>query len=189
MDIYSLLFGNIRYKVKNVFECGLGSADERIVSNMSATGSPGASLRIWKDYFPNALIWGADIDKKALFEEDRIKTGFIDQLSPTLIKEFFQKVGGQKFDIIIDDGLHTYEAGLTLFENAIDNLASDGIYIIEDISNEAMEKFSDYFHKTKFVVDYIAMNAVIDRDDAYKQYEYGGNALLVIRKNVELLRK
>ena len=31
---------------------------------MSEDGKPGASLRVWKEYFSNAEIYGADIDKK-----------------------------------------------------------------------------------------------------------------------------
>ena len=49
-------------------------------------GKPGASLRVWRDYFPNAIIYGADIDKDILFAEERIKTFYIDQLDPVAIK-------------------------------------------------------------------------------------------------------
>ena len=35
--------------------------------NMTASGKPGASLRVWRDYFNNAQVIGADIDKRILF--------------------------------------------------------------------------------------------------------------------------
>ena len=41
---------------------------------MTLSGSPGASLRVWKDFFSNAKIYGSDIDKDILFNEDRIFT-------------------------------------------------------------------------------------------------------------------
>ena len=43
---------------------------------MNINGKPGASLRAWRDYFENALIYGADIDKNILFKENRINTFF-----------------------------------------------------------------------------------------------------------------
>jgi hypothetical protein len=178
-DIYSLLFANIRSQVKNVFECGIGSSDETMDFAMTSNGKPGASLRVWRDYFSNALVWGADIDTKALFEEERIKTGYIDQFSPTAIKQFFQETNVGRFDVMIDDGFHSYEAGISLFENAIDKLADNGIYVIEDISCKGMEKFKEYFQQKNFLVDYIVMNSTMNE----------GNAMLVIRKNIELLQK
>jgi hypothetical protein len=45
---------------------------------MSGGGKPGASLYVWRDFFPNAYIFGADIDKEVLFNDKRITTGYID---------------------------------------------------------------------------------------------------------------
>ena len=33
---------------------------------MSINGKPGASLRAWRDYFVNSVVYGADIDKNIL---------------------------------------------------------------------------------------------------------------------------
>lgn len=41
----------------------------------------------------------------------------------------------ETFDIIIDDGLHTYEANMCFLRNSYHKLKQDGIYIIEDIVN------------------------------------------------------
>ena len=41
--------------------------------------NPGASLRAWRDYFVKADIYGADIDKKILFNENKIKNFYVDQ--------------------------------------------------------------------------------------------------------------
>ena len=74
-------------------------------------------MRVWRDYFPNANVYGADIDKDILFSEERIKTFYIDQLNPSSIKDFWEKVNTKDFDLIVDDGLHTFKAGITLFKN------------------------------------------------------------------------
>lgn len=157
-NIYEALFRNNRHEIKNVFECGIGTDNEDIQSNMSAKGKPGASLRVWRDYFINANIYGADIDRSCLFEEEKIKTGYIDQTSPVDIKNYFKNFDF-KFDLMIDDGLHTGKAALCLFENSIDYLSKNGIYCIEDLSIEGIEVLYDYFKtkSDKYIVKYAIM--------------------------------
>ena len=122
---------------------------------MGASGKPGASLRAWRDYFPNAIVIGADIDKDVLFEENRIKTFYIDQTNPNTIENFWNLVNLSDFDIIIDDGLHTFEAGKILFENSIDYLHSSGYCIIEDVALQDSLKFKEYFKDKGYFVTYI----------------------------------
>jgi hypothetical protein len=45
-DYYSNLFSHCRNKVLNVFECGIGTNNPNLKSNMTITGRPGASLRV-----------------------------------------------------------------------------------------------------------------------------------------------
>jgi hypothetical protein len=63
----------------HLLEIGLGTNNTDVVSNMGSEGVPDASLRAFRDYLPNARIYGAGIDKRILFEESRIKTYFADQ--------------------------------------------------------------------------------------------------------------
>jgi hypothetical protein len=74
-----------------IFECGLGTNNPNLASNMTDTGMPGASLRVWRDYFRNAKIYGGDIDKEILFEEDRIKTFYVDQLDTSSINSYVEE--------------------------------------------------------------------------------------------------
>ena len=114
---------------------------------MTSRGKPGASLRVWRDYFTNSLIYGADIDKNILFEEDRIKTFYVDQLNEFSIKEMWSNINKSNFDIILDDGLHTFEAGITLFLNSFNKLRKNGIYIIEDVDFMYIKKLADRLSK------------------------------------------
>jgi hypothetical protein len=114
---------------------------------MTSRGKPGASLRVWRDYFTNSLIYGADIDKNILFEEDRIKTFYVDQLNEFSIKEMWSNINKNNFDIILDDGLHTFEAGITMFLNSFDKLRKNGIYIIEDVDFMYIKKLVDTLSK------------------------------------------
>jgi hypothetical protein len=122
---------------------------------MGPTGKPGASLRVWRDYFPNALIVGADIDRDVLFQEDRIRTFYVDQTDPKAIALLWDEVGLDNFDLMIDDGLHTFDAGKCLFENSVSKLAPHGIYIIEDVDLADLRKYAEHFARSGFAADYL----------------------------------
>lgn len=154
-DLYYILFNFSRNSIKRVFECGLGTNNLSFESNMGQTGVPGASLRAWRDYFPNAEIFGADIDSGILFSEERIATFHVDQTVLESIERMWDKISTEEFDIIIDDGLHTFDAGISLFEASFSKLREGGIYVIEDITPEDKFKFYCYFkakpYRTQFV--------------------------------------
>ena len=129
---YHYLFKNL--KPSRVFELGIGTNDVTMASNMGANGRPGASLYCWREFFPNALVYGADIDRKCLFATDRIQTFYCDQTDQTSIQQLWAHPElSEKFDIIIEDGLHHLHANVCFFENSIHKLARGGYYIIEDI--------------------------------------------------------
>ena len=143
-DFYSELFFNKRKDIKNFLEIGLGTNNINMPSNMGENGVPLASLKAWRDFFENANIYGADIDKEILKNDERIKTFYVDQTNPIEIKKMFENIGVKKFDIILEDGLHEYNANICFFENSIDYLSDDGFYIIEDIYFKDKVKFINY---------------------------------------------
>ncbi len=109
---------------------------------MGANGRPGASLRGWRELFPNAVVYGADIDRDILFEEDCIKTFYCDQLDAVAIHDLWSQPALQGgMDIIIDDGLHTFEGNISFLEGSLGQLHPDGYYIVEDIRTDAVEKW------------------------------------------------
>ena len=143
--LYEGIFSKKRLDKLNIFELGLGTNNIEISSNMGPNGKPGASLRGWKEYFTNSDIYGADIDKDILFEEDRIKTFYCDQLNKEDILNMWKSTDliDKEFDIIIDDGLHEFEANISFFENSIHKLRRGGLFIIEDIHQISLRKFKD----------------------------------------------
>jgi hypothetical protein len=132
---YYSIFKDIADKELRIFELGLGTNDITINSNMGVNGRPGASLYGWSEFFKNSQIFGADIDKKILFNTDRIHTFYCDQTNPDVIKNMWdnEELLQDKFDIIIEDGLHEVNANVCFFENSIHKLKTGGYYIIEDI--------------------------------------------------------
>jgi len=148
-NFYYNMFNHCKDYIKLVFEVGIGTNNPNLPSTMGTNYKPGASLRVWKDYFFNAQIYGADVDKNILFnDEDRIHTYYVNQLNTNSIKEMWNNIKKKDFDIIIDDGLHTFEANINFFLNSFDKLKKNGIYIIEDVDyknlniiNEKLKKF------------------------------------------------
>jgi cephalosporin hydroxylase len=118
--------------VANVLEVGLGTNNEDVVSNMGSAGRPGASLRAFRDFLPNARIFGADIDKRILFREERIETFFIDQTDLDTISALGKELQ-MEFDLIIDDGLHSPNANLATMIFGLPKLRRGGYLIVEDI--------------------------------------------------------
>tara|TARA_B100001057_G_scaffold294913_1_gene295021 strand:+ start:192 stop:896 length:705 start_codon:yes stop_codon:yes gene_type:complete len=171
---YSEIFHNKKSKIKNLLEIGLGSNNPEVPSNMGKDGKPLASLRAWKDFFKNANIYGADIDESILSNEDRIQTFYVDQTNPESIKKMFKEIGNIKFDIILEDGLHEYNANICFFENAIDYLDEEGTYIIEDIYYKDQKKFINYFKNSKYNFSIV---------DIFHSNNISNNCLIVITKN------
>jgi len=139
---YDFLFSPIRDQQLKFFELGIGTTDEEMISNMTASGSAGASLYAWQDYFPNSQIFGADIDKQCLFHRERISTYYCNQLDPLSIKKMLEDIGEEvKFDVVIEDGLHRFESSLCFFFNTIHRIQKGGLFIIEDIDQTIVEKY------------------------------------------------
>ena len=142
--VYSALFKKRCEQPLRVFELGLGTNNPDAPSNMGVFGSPGASLRGWRELFPHALLYGADIDRAILFQEDRIMTFYCDQLDRSSIRELWLHPDLQDgMDIIIEDGLHTFEANVSFLEGSLDHLRPGGIYVAEDIMWSDVDKWYD----------------------------------------------
>jgi hypothetical protein len=134
--IYSVLL-NEPDRVTDLLEIGIGSNYPDMPSNVGATGRPGASLRAFRDFLPNAQIVGADVDRRILFQEDRIRTFFVNQLERASFSTLEAECA-REFDLIIDDGLHAPSANVSVLIFAIGRLKVGGWCVIEDIKKEAL---------------------------------------------------
>ena len=126
-----------RGTVRSVLEIGVGTQNPSIVSTRGRAGHPGASLRAFREFFPSAQIFGADVDRGSLFVEDRIDTCYVDQTDQASFAALSDLTGGD-LDLIIDDGLHAPNANLAVLVYALDHLAVGGWVVIEDIAAEAV---------------------------------------------------
>ncbi len=173
-DFIDRHFGHCRHFIRNVFECGIGTNNPRLASSMGAGGRPGASLRVWRDYFPQAHIHGADVDRDILFAEERISTFHCDQTDPASIAALWRAIPDIAFDLMIDDGLHSFEAGVSLLEHSFARLRQGGIYIIEDVSVASLARFRAWFGTRSYRYDFV----LLDR----RTPAASDNNLIVLRK-------
>lgn len=90
-----------RFDVKAVLEigiCGFRDIPNNVV---------GASLFVWRDYFPNAEIYGIDNDPRFIFnDQHRIHTALCDAYNPDALRDVMFEFGVDDFDMIVDDAVH-----------------------------------------------------------------------------------
>ena len=134
--VYEYLFSPIVRDVSSILEVGIGTIDARYPSSFlgihvhNSHYTPGGSLRVWRDFFVNAQVYGIDIAHDCAITEDRISTFIFDSQDKKLCN---QELKHLTFDIIIDDGLHTALAQITTMRNLFNRVRNGGYYIIEDI--------------------------------------------------------
>ena len=118
-----------------ISEIGLGTNNIEFLSNMGVWGKPGASCRAFRDFDQRITVHGGDIDRRVLFEEDRISTDFVDQLNISSLVSF---LSADQFDVLIDDGLHVPRANFNFLSAALScfrKLPCDALkwIVVEDV--------------------------------------------------------
>jgi hypothetical protein len=115
----------------NLLEIGIGG--------YAREGDGGKSLRMWKAYFPQAQIFGLDLQDKSFVDEPRIRTFQGDQTDPAVLTAIAEAAG--ELHLIIDDGSHRSPDIIASFEFLFPLLAADGIYVIEDTQTSYWPEF------------------------------------------------
>ena len=90
----------------------------------------GESLRMWRDFFPRAEVYGIDIDPKLTFAEPRIKTCAGAQEDGAFLDSVLAETG--PLDIVIDDGGHEASHQFVSFSYLWPCVKTNGWYCIED---------------------------------------------------------
>ncbi len=94
----------------------------------------GASMFMWRAFFPKAQIYGAEIDpaRVALMEgQERIAVVRCDQTSEADLKNVILTTGPD-LDLVIDDGSHVAADQIFSCKKIMPLLQKHAIYIIED---------------------------------------------------------
>lgn len=154
-NVYGSLF-NDRSLVKNVLEVGIHL---------------GASLKAWKDLFPNANIIGLENNVERFFTEKRIHSMYIDQSIIQTFVDFKSVMRGTKFDFIIDDGCHYLQETKDTFHQLLPMLEINGWFIVEDIREE-------------FESEWISLGESLSNQYEYKIYNMNNLAKTNLKDNI-----
>lgn len=127
-EVYERFFSPLKLTAVKVFEIGIAG---------------GGSLEMWRDYFPNATVYGIDIYPKAELDSDRVKTFVADQADRAQLAAVIDKFGGG-YDIIIDDGGHSMEMQQVSVGYLFKYLKPGGFYVIEDVHTSLPELWSGF---------------------------------------------
>lgn len=152
---YYDLLKDRRDSIKKVLEIGIGYYEHIKFGKHNWGKDPkikrkyhkGASLKMWRDFLPNAHVYGADIkDECMLGFEDRITTYICDERKQSSVFNLIKQTGPD-IDLFIDDGSHLTRNQIRLAEFALPLLDDGVIYVIEDVEkvSEVSSIFSDYY--------------------------------------------
>lgn len=121
--VYSHVFDRMRESCKSLLEIGVYN---------------GGSILLWKDYFPNATIYGVDINIAPALNKaiDRVYTTIGDGYTV----QYANSIKNYSFDIIIDDGPHTKESMHKFLQLYSNKVTTNGILVIEDIPDIELAK-------------------------------------------------
>ncbi len=128
---YYEMFKNVRGSIEKVVEMGVGE---------------GASLRMWRDFFPRAQIYGGEVDPKRVFKENRIEVFKCDQTNWVDLSSLCGKTG-LDIDIFIDDGSHKVADQLFTCTKMLSWLDKDVQYLIEDVADPGLETLLNEFNE------------------------------------------
>jgi len=145
-NIYYPIFQLLRNQQFNFFELGLGSQNTSIPWHFNYPGCKvGASVFAAEEFFPNANIYGADIDSTIALAHDRIKTFHCNTKDVNSIKAMWNspELKDKTFEIIIDDACHEFDANYCFAVNSIHKLAPRGLFIVEDL--HGTERANDFY--------------------------------------------
>jgi hypothetical protein len=124
---YSQFFDPIKDEVEKVLEIGV---------------SAGFSLKMWRDYFKNAMIYGLDKkpdglagilpEKATELSDERTSVGFIDQSDEGKLNLIGPMLGND-FDLIVDDGSHKQRDQQISLAILFPLVKPGRYYVIEDL--------------------------------------------------------
>jgi hypothetical protein len=128
-DVYEHKFQSTRETVRHVLEVGV---------------SRGASLKMWRDYFPQATIYGLDcseghdgyyLEWRAGVDTERIELYKLDQSREEELTQFLalMQERGITFDLVVDDGSHLMRDQQITLRHFFPLVRPGGFYVIEDV--------------------------------------------------------
>jgi hypothetical protein len=121
---YERHFAHLRVQPIALLEIGIGG---------------GASLRMWRDYFPRATLYGLDIEDCKGLETLGMRVFQGAQADEDVLERLLAVTG--PLDVIVDDGSHRWADQIASFKKLYPHLKPGGCYAIEDLHTSYWEQY------------------------------------------------
>ena len=121
LPIYERLFESFRNEPFSLLELGVAS---------------GGSMRMWREWFPNASLFGVDNDPAHCIRPDTVAVATLFCAGQDDDKLFTEKFANEQFRIIIDDAEHDPKKQMLSFMLLWRCVKPGGFYIIEDVRSD-----------------------------------------------------
>lgn len=103
----------------------------------------GASLLMWRDYFPRAQVHGLDLRDPGLLSSERVHVHLGDQSERAVLDRLVGNIGSG-FDLVVDDGGHTMAQQQVSLGQLFPHVRPGGFYVVEDLHTSYMEAIGLY---------------------------------------------
>ena len=140
---YHAILNDVRNNVNKVLDLGVGNVMQTVTTSYKS----GGNLRMWRDYFPNAIVYGYNIPNS---EDERISIVHYNQSDITSLHTLSMIMG--TIDIIFDDGLHGDEHIIVSFNALWKCLNQNGFYIIDDVHVSLLDRLMN-LHNEMNIID------------------------------------
>ena len=176
---YDMLFSNLRYKDISFGEIG-------IYKN--------SSMKMWREYFKNATLYGWDCLPENNIEE-RYKIDFVElaknDFLPNTIYDYMNvkneesirnslSKSNTKFDILIDDSDHEFWSQIKIVRSVFPYLKKGGMLIIEDMYH-SLDRF---FGEIKFYNHHKFYSTITYVQTEHHEKKYGDGMVVLIRNGI-----
>lgn len=126
LDRYESHLGHLRDKEFTLLEIGVAA---------------GNSMKMWKEYFPKAKVYGIDTNPDCAGYVDGVHIG--SQTDAAFLDKLISEIGIP--DVIIDDGSHVGDDMVFTFRHLFPKMKSGGLYAIEDCATLYIPTYSGPF--------------------------------------------
>jgi hypothetical protein len=91
------------------------------------------SLKAWRRFFPNASIYGYDIEDFGFLGDPSLQVYQGSQASRRDLARFLESAGEPSFRVVLDDGSHAASHQQISLAALFPHVESEGLYIVEDL--------------------------------------------------------
>ena len=130
--VYEDYLRDYRDRAFSLVEIGLGVKGDRWEAKIvQGRNTGGASVKMWREYFPRARIYGLDVNECAYLDDERTRTFVADQGNVEDLERVVEAV--PSFDVVLDDGSHRPDHQQISLDFLFPRLSPGGLYFIEDL--------------------------------------------------------